>query len=383
MNLEATANGTYLASVLACLPNIDAVSLYQGLGLHAMSFDTGGFTCDTNAFSAIIQPLYDIIQQLHDCAASYDRSLSLYVLDKIPSADEKIPGFITPEERRLRTIAINSRAADPLLSVKALISRPRKLQAMLSDFASKVVKKQLMQTLPREDVIRIHSASDEGAACIQAQPIAPDKCSSSLEFKIHLYLRLGIPIAREDINCTLCANDSGLSNLHLINGCKKGDYCNRKHNVIIEGITMLCKAANIAVESESSFCFNKSTRKRMDLVINIDNRDTLIDTTTIDANNPSNGFILGTDLSPSYFPGAAAAIKARSKLRKYNQVIASAKEFVPFVIEAQGRWGFPARQIFKRIYAKIPLKGGSRVSRNFWQHKISIAYMKSTVSNIQ
>ena len=362
MNLEATANGAYFSSILACLPNIDAVSLYQGL--HAMSFDASGFTFDTNALLTI-QPLYDIIQQLHDCAASYDRSLSLYVLDKFPSADERIPGFITPEERRLRTIAIiNSRAADPLLSIKALIGRPRKLQAMFSDFASKVTKKQLMKSLPPEDIIRIHSASDEGAACIQAQPTAPDKCFSSLEFKIHQYLRLGIQIAREDINCTLCANDSGLSNLHLINGCKKGDYCNRKHNVIMEGISSLCKAANIALESESSFCFNKSTRKRIDLVINIDNRDILIDATTIDADNPSNGFILGTDLSSSYFPGAAAALKAWSKLRKYNQVIASAKEFVPFVIEAQGRWGFPARQIFKRIYAKIPLKG-SRVSRNY------------------
>jgi hypothetical protein len=381
MNLEATSNGAYFASLLACLPNIEAVSVHQSLGLHAMSFDAAGSMCDTNSFLDITMPLYAIIQQLHDSATSYDRSLSLYVLDKIPSADERIPGFITPEERRLRTIAINSRAADPLLSIKALIGRPRKLQAMFSDFASKVTKKQLMKSLPPEDIIRIHSASDEGAACIQAQPTAPDKCFSSLEFKIYLYLRLGIPIAREDINCTLCANDSGLSNLHLINGCKKGDYCNRKHNIIMEGITQLCRAANIAVESESSFCFNKSTRKRMDLVINIDNRDILIDATTIDADNPSNGFILGTDLSPSYFPGAAAALKARSKLRKYNQVIASAKEFVPFVIEAQGRWGFPARQIFKRVYAKIPLKG-SRVSRNFWQQKISIAYMKSTVSNI-
>ena len=60
----------------------------------------------------------------HDCAASYDRSLSLYVLNKIPSADEKIPGFITPEDRCLRTTAINSRAADPLLTIKALIVRP-------------------------------------------------------------------------------------------------------------------------------------------------------------------------------------------------------------------------------------------------------------------
>ena len=119
----------------------------------------------------------------------------------------------------------------------------------------------------------------------------------------------------------------------------------------------------------------------MDLVCNINDKNFLIDVTTIDANNPSYGFILGADLSLSYFPGAAAAIKARSKLRKYNQVIASAKELVPFVIETQGRWGFPAREIFKKIYAKIPLQG-SRVSRNFWQQKISIAYMRATVCNI-
>ena len=214
-----------------------------------------------------------------------------------------------------------------------------------------------MRTLPPEDVIRIHSASDEGAPCIQAQPTAPDRCFSTLEFKIYLYLRLGIQIAREDVNCSLCANDSGLSNIDLVNGCKKGDYCNRKHNVIMDGITKLCKAANISIELESSFCFNRSTNKRMNLVININNKDVLIDVTTIDANNPSNGFVLGADLAPSYsFPGAPAAFKARSKLRKYNQVIAASKEQAPFVIEAQGRWGFPARDIFKRIYAKIPFK---------------------------
>ena len=57
------------------------------------------------------------------------------------------------------------------------------------------------------------------------------------------------------------------------------------------------------------------------------------------------------------------------------------KEFVPFVIETQGRWGFHARELFKSIYAKIPIKG-SRVSRNYWQQQISIAYMKATLAKI-
>ena len=217
---------------------------------------------------------------------------------------------------------------------------------MFSDFASKACKQELLKELPPDDIIRIHSASDEGAACIQAQPTAPDRCFSSLEFKIHLYLRLGIQITREDINCSLCSNDSNLSNLHLVNGCKKGDYCNRKHNVIMEEISKLCKAANVQVELESSFCFNASTNKRMDLVCKVNNKEFLINVTTIDANNPSNGFVNGPEVSLSYFPGAAAAIKAKSKLRKYNKVIAAAKELVPFVIETQGRWGFPAREFF-------------------------------------
>ena len=359
MNIWNTANGAYLASLLACLQIIKNVSMVQNLGLHAMSFNANGSMIDSNLFSALLEPLYNSMVDLHKTATSYDRSMSLLVLKRIPSADQKVPGFITPEDRRLRSIAINSRAAVPLLSIKALVGKPKKLQAMFSDFSSKACKKELLNKLPPDDIIRIHSASDEGAACVQAQPTAPDRCFSSLEFKIHLYLRLGIQIAREDINCSLCSSGPNLSNLHLVNGCKKGDYCQRKHNAIMEEISKLCKAANIQVEVESSFCFNASTNKRMDLVCKVDNKEFLIDVTTIDANNPSNGFVKGSEISHSYFPGAAAAIKAKSKLRQYNQVIASAKELVPFVIETQGTWGFPAREIFKKIYAKIPLQGNN------------------------
>lgn len=110
----------------------------------------------------------------------------------------------------------------------------------------------------------------------------------------------------------------------------------------------LCKATNLLVETESSFCFNDRTNKRIDLVVKIGNKDILIDAITIDANNSSNGFVkYSEDILSSYFPGAAAVIKARSKLCKFNAVIAASREFVPFVTETQGRWGFLAREIFK------------------------------------
>jgi len=126
-NIESTANGAYLASLLACLPNIKSVSAHQNLNLCAMAFNEDGSPSDSNSYSPCIVLLYSYIQHLHDRTVSYDRSSSLYVLDKIPSADERIPGVITPEDRRLRSIAINARAADPLPTIKALISRPRKL----------------------------------------------------------------------------------------------------------------------------------------------------------------------------------------------------------------------------------------------------------------
>ena len=50
-------------------------------------------------------------------------------------------------------------------------------------------------------------------------------------------------------------------------------------------------------------------------------------------------------------------MKARSKFRKFKKFIATPKEFVPFVIETQDRWGFHAREVFRKIYARIPLKG--------------------------
>ena len=111
-------------------------------------------------------------------------------------------------------------------------------------------------------------------------------------------LHLEMQVASNDVHCDLCNCNAGLSNFHLVNGCKNGDYIHRKHNVIMNAISKLCKAASFIVETESSFCFNDRTNKRMSLVMKID-KDILIDATTIDANNPSSGFIRGSDFSSS------------------------------------------------------------------------------------
>ena len=131
------------------------------------------------------------------------------------------------------------------------IARNLKLQATFSDSASKVARSQLLDGLDPESVIRVHSASDEGAACIQTQPTAPNKCFSSLEFKIYIYLRLGIQISKNDVKCPSCPHVQGLWNLHQVNGCKHGDYVYRKHNIVMEQIKKMCNAANLLVDVET------------------------------------------------------------------------------------------------------------------------------------
>ena len=78
MNIESTANGAYLDRLLACLPNIESVSIHRNLNLQAMSFDEDGSPSELNAFSSRIVPLYELIQQLHDRATSYDLCLYMF-----------------------------------------------------------------------------------------------------------------------------------------------------------------------------------------------------------------------------------------------------------------------------------------------------------------
>jgi len=60
----------------------------------------------------------------------------------------------------------------------------------------------------------------------------------------------------------------------------------------------MCAAAGTLVTEEQHQCFNTRTDERMDLVFSIDRTEYLVDVTTIDANNPSNGFSVGPIISP-------------------------------------------------------------------------------------
>ena len=57
-----------------------------------------------------IQIMYEHVKDLHIRALSIDYELSKLVLERLPSADRKTPGHITPEDRHNRMRAIDVRA---------------------------------------------------------------------------------------------------------------------------------------------------------------------------------------------------------------------------------------------------------------------------------
>ena len=381
IDIANTATGAYYASVLSCLPAIAKVDEVQKLGINAAAFDSNGLPLPSNQFGDTINTLYGVISQVYDAAMEVDRDLSLHVLDSLPTEPDPRPGAITPPDKEERIRAVNALAATPLPPPRDLMNKSKKLQSLFSDKVSRVNRHRLMQHMDPEDIIRIHSASDEGAAIIQARPTSPNTSFQTLEFKVLLFLRLGIPIAAADVNCSHCAA-AQLSNRHLVNGCPHKNYKHRKHKAIMTEIVELCTAADILVAEEQFQCFKTRTSRRMDLVFKIDSTEFLVDVTTIDAKNPSNGFLRGSGLAPAYFPGAAAVMKAKHKWDRYRFLMKnSQQQLVPFVLEVQGRWGHCARQLFKRIFSKIPI-AANRVSRNFWAQRITLAHARCVASNI-
>ena len=91
--------------------------------------------------------------------------------------------------------------------------------------------------------------------------------------------------------------------------------------------------------SDRKTILRRVAQRWMDLVLMIDSTEYLVDVTTIDANNPSSGFLRGSKLSPAYFPGAASVIATKRKWDKYRFLMKGPQQqLVPFVLEVQGRW---------------------------------------------
>ena len=82
MDITSTSKGAYLASILACLSNIDCIDRHQNLELNVLQFDQLGMPDQTNSFRNVITELYEHARKLHIKALRIDYELSILVLEK-------------------------------------------------------------------------------------------------------------------------------------------------------------------------------------------------------------------------------------------------------------------------------------------------------------
>ena len=183
-----------------------------------------------------------------------DRDPSLHVLDLLSVEASPTPGAINSLDTDDRSTAVNVLAVVPMPTLRDLMHKAKKLQSSFSDKTSRV--------------------SRHSAAIIHARSTSPNNCFQSLDVKILLYLRLGIPIAASDVNCSYCVSIQ-LWNWHLANGCL--------HKInSTESTKRLWRwlSAGALVAEEQHQCFNARTAKKMDLVFTLDNTECLVDVTT-------------------------------------------------------------------------------------------------------
>ena len=65
MDISSTLRGAHLASILACLSNLDDIDKHQYLGLNVLQFDQLGMPSPTNSFQNEIKELYEHVRALH------------------------------------------------------------------------------------------------------------------------------------------------------------------------------------------------------------------------------------------------------------------------------------------------------------------------------
>ena len=150
-------------------------------------------------------------------------------INRLNLSNAPSPGMISVEERLSKIEVINANAAIEFQTIQQLANKSRKLQSTFSEYLSIINRQLILNNASADDIIRIDSASDEGSALVASIPTSPERCFTNEEFKILLFLRLGIPLASLTSYCSDCKN-AQLSNVHLVNGCPHHGYTQKKYD---------------------------------------------------------------------------------------------------------------------------------------------------------
>ena len=240
IDLPGTANGAYYASLLECLQNISCLDKAQGLGLGVPD----GSPSQTNMLSTTIIRCHSHMSTLYDSYRSIQHCNSINTIKKLDISEAPSPGMISIDNRLAKLEVINANAAIMFPTIQQLAHKPKKLKSTFSEYLSIINRQHILSDASADAIVRIDSASDEDSTLIAAIPTSPERCFTNDEFKVLLFLRLGIPKASLNSYCSDCKN-AQLSNVHLANGCPHHGYTQKKHDGIKFLLQDMCKSARL------------------------------------------------------------------------------------------------------------------------------------------
>jgi hypothetical protein len=85
-------------------------------------------------------------------------------------------------------------------------------------------------------------------------------------------------------------------------------------------------------------------------------------------------------------PGKAAAIMEKHKNDKYKAAVEeSGGEFLPFVMEAHGRWGESARNLFKHLVRATASSTGAdkAMLTSYWRQRLVVGMRRSAMQGLR
>jgi hypothetical protein len=298
---------------------------------------------------------------------------------------ERARGLYTVLERSFPAGASRSLR---LPSIAELLENQNKMQRSLGRVIKAISCKAFHDSpdTPKEVSDRVQSCGEEGGAVFTAVPKSPELTIEDILFLNIVLMHLGLPLTFiERVQHCVCELDEEIdrTGYHLMSVCPRGNHRTRRHHVARDILAIFIHHGGYLCTKESSAALRRvddRTNRRTDLSIT-----TWKDVTSLEID------VAITDVRTLRLvnksePGKAAAIMEKHKNDKYKAAVEeSGGEFLPFVMEAHGRWGESARNLFKHLVRATASSTGAdkAMLTSYWRQRLVVGMRRSAMQGLR
>jgi hypothetical protein len=286
-----------------------------------------------------------------------------------------------------RSLPATAPGSPRLPTIAELQENQNKMQCSLS----RVIQKLSCQAFhdssetPTEVSDRVKSCGEEGGAVFSAVPKSAELTIDDILFLNIVLMHLGLPLTfiEQVQNCVCRRAAIDRTGFHLLSVCTNGNQRTQRHHVVRDILAVLIRHAGYLCTKESSAALRRvddRTNRRTDVSITTwkDVTSLEIDVSITDART--------LHLANKSEPGKAAGIAEKHKNDSYKTAVeAAGGEFMPFVMEAHGRWGESARKLFKLLVREAASSTGAdkAMLTSYWRQRFVVGMRRAAMQGLR